>query len=32
MAGKGKASKITKFADIVGGKIDFQIQVRVVNL
>ncbi|KEH20155.1 hypothetical protein MTR_8g069495 [Medicago truncatula] len=32
MASKGKAPKLTKFADIVGGRIEFQIQGRVINL
>lgn len=32
MANKGKASTISKYANIVGRKIDFQIQGRVINL
>jgi len=28
----GKAPKITKLTDIVGGKIEFGIQARVINL
>jgi hypothetical protein len=28
----GKEPKITKLADIVGGKIEFGIQARVINL
>ncbi|AES68657.2 hypothetical protein MTR_3g011240 [Medicago truncatula] len=32
MANKGKAPKLRKFDEIVGGKIEFQIQGRVLNL